>query len=185
MTRTLHEKAAGELGRALAVIIESDFESIHAFAKRLGFGTWSISRWISGEITPSRAAALALCALYPDLRPLLEAKGSFRERERKQPRLARGAMTRAQTAAQHEAAMQGVERHRMRMARRDLIAVLAPAHTRRARLRRSLAQKRAAKAAADVRYQEATGERLQRKAIDDALDFLSGDFVPSYAMEGM
>jgi hypothetical protein len=134
-------KAMGELGKALAEIVERDFSTVPAFAKRIGYTPWTVWRWITNDKVPSAEAAACLVVLYPGLQALLETKGCYK---RKVLPLGKRAETTAQSEVRIEVARREAAAHAADLelpwpsastkdARRPLLVLLAEA--RRARMR--------------------------------------------------
>jgi transcriptional regulator with XRE-family HTH domain len=99
----LRDSAAGELGHALVALIEGEdgAGTIAAFAKRIGRSASTVARWVTGDKAPDANSARKLCRLWPDLRPMLEAKLE-RMRRRKRPPLGKQSTTTERALWQRE-----------------------------------------------------------------------------------
>lgn len=184
------DKASGQLGTAIAARIVRDFGNVQAFAKRIGYSPWSVWRWVQNEIAPSAEAAACLTTIYPELQPLLEAKGCYKGRAR--PPLG----SRAETKAQAQARIADAQRqaaafaddHQLpraspatKVARRPIIALLAASRAERAkqtkRRARAVVRQVNHRRGNDVRHSGDFIERLDEMTASDAR------LTPSYAME--
>jgi hypothetical protein len=109
-----------------------------ALATRLGFTVDTVHRWLRGEKLPGVEASLALAALCPNLRTMLEERGCFHERRKPAP-VRRGAETTEQStrriaAARAEAAENA--RATAKAERRGLVALLAASRKEQAKAKR-------------------------------------------------
>lgn len=191
-------KASGALGTALAEAIERDYTNVRAFAKRIGYTSWTVWRWVQNEKSPSAEAAACIVTLYPDLQPLLEQRGSYR---RKTLPLGKRAETteqahvriaEARRAAAGFAADLALPRpsEATKAARRPLLALLIAARKEQAMVDRAReSERRKATTRAVRKTMPGNTRRVSHSGdfIEHVSEITASDvgFIPTYKMEGL
>lgn len=178
-------KAMGELGLVLHALVEQQGTQT-ALAQAIGCGIESLGRWIRGDAKPSPKYSEQICALYPDMRQMLEAHGCFtnpaqRPRSFNRPLSSAPRALRRRgewTEGRKQAAARAKKARRLDMIKRRHAVLL-----RKAQIEPQGKQKRLRSAEPARRNRVShSGDFIERM---DELTAADARFVPTYEMEGL